>query len=383
MRKEKLGVSAFGIKCPIIREGDDIVKIIVESILDATLENEIEHRGKLDGPEWDKQVFRTYDIRDNDVFGITESVIARAQGNYVTVDDISRYIRQNYGEKNIILINPIYSRNRFSMILKGIARAAKEKVHIFMPYLDEVGNPRDVNPFTGCNMEIYYNQIIAGEGKKPSIVPISYDEDDTHVYNDDWLMIYCGLHDFERWKKLYGMNPLNITLADICSNRCEYGLLGSNKATEDKLKLFPTREFAEKVCYGVKEEIRKVTGKNVIVISYGDGNFHSPGYPGVDGTSINEFADPVSCPGYTDPDIVESCPNEGKLKYYADTYPELSMDELMAKIRRDKTGGSVGKMSSEGCTPRRRDWLWSSLFDLISGSGDRGTPVVQAHGLLD
>ena len=388
MSKSKFGVSAVGIKCPIIHEGDDVEQIVVDSILSATymgstVDRQKDVRGKTTNAH---SLVRKnlYDIENKDVFGITESIVARAQGNYVTVDEIADYIKQNYGEKNIILLNPIYSRNRFSMILKGIARAAKEKVAIYMPDFDEVGNPRGVNPFTGVNMEIYYGKIVGDEGKEYSIHPYDYEKTDTNeIYGDDWLMIYCGLHDFNEWKSKYGGNPLNITLADVCSDKCEFGVLGSNKATEERLKLFPTKEFATKVCYGVKNKIKDATGKDVIVICNGDGCFHSPGYPGIIGSSINECADPVCCPGYTDPEIVESCPNEGKLKYYADLYPELTMDELMEKIRKDKGDNNIGKMTSEGVTPRRREWLWASLFDLITGSGDRGTPIVRGRGLLD
>ncbi len=247
--KKQQGVMSIGIRLPIIKEGDNLKKIIVDRVLDTVW----------DGERWDtiddltqKYGFRTehvdiYDLNDRDVIGITESIVARAMGNYVTVDEIAEEIRTRFGEHDeIIVINPIYSRNRFSMILKAIARASNKYVKIIMPDHDEVGNPSGVNRFTGVDIEEYYKQIVKSERRIPNIVKTSYlDQYNFWIVNDEKkLNIYCGLHDYEEVKDKYGDKNF-ITLADICSGKCEYGLLGSNKATEEKLKLFPNASQSE------------------------------------------------------------------------------------------------------------------------------------------
>lgn len=352
------GVISMGIGCPIIREGDHInlPNIIVDSV-----DSEISNTG--------------FTINDNDVIGITESVVARAFGNYVTIDEVSEEIKRVMNNpETIVVYNCIYSRNRFSMILKAIARAAKTAVRIYMPEFDEVGNPRMNHPFTGLNYCSYYKKIIESERKTCIMENCSL----TDTISEEWLnktnsVINCCLHDFNKSKKRF---PNVFTLTDFCKSKCEYGLLGSNKSSDEKLKLFPDKKSSVSVCNDVKNLIKERFDKDVVVCVYGDGCFHSPTLNGIEGTSINEFADPVPLAGYTDSELIESCPNEGKLKYYADMYPDLSKDDILDKIRKDKGSSSVGQDVGEGCTPRRRDALLASLMDLTSGSGDRGTPVV-------
>lgn len=372
-----VGVISMGIKAPIIREGDNLAKIVVNSVLNATL---IDSKF-IDVPDpttksgWKVEELKTYDIDDKDVIGITESVVARAAGNYVTIDEIALELQTRFGSnKNYVLLNPIYSRNRFSMILKAITRAANDKVTIYMPDADEVGNPSGINPFTGVNIIEYYTELVNKEGKKCCINPYDFSISYHEIPNDS-VVIYCGLHDYEQWKSDYGDNT-HITLADICSSKCEYGLLGSNKATEEKLKLFPSKESAQNLVEAVKKIIFNKTGKDVIVCIYGDGCFHSPEINGIKGTSINEFADPIPMPGYTDADIIEGRPVEAKLKYYADLHPELNINDLLSLMNNDKSFKHMNVETTEGCTPRRRDALLASLMDLTSGSGDRATPIV-------
>lgn len=366
---KNVGVISMGIKTPIIREGDNLVKIVVDSVLDATYvdtkyETVDDSREKM-GQRTEK--IKTYNINDKDVIGITESVVARAAGNYVTVDEIANELRK-YNQDSIAVISPIYSRNRFSMILKAIARAAKKSIYIYMPEFDEVGNPSGVNQFTGVNMREYYKELVESEGKECHI----YDEES---WNDNkflfCLSIYCGLHDYEQWKSDYG-DKNHITLADICNDKCEYGLLGSNKATEEKLKLFPSKKNAQKLVEDVQKEIEKKTGKKVEVMVYGDGCFKDP----VGG--IWEFADPEVSPAYTSGLIGR--PNEIKIKAFADDkFANLSGKELTEAIKNEiriKDLNLIGNMASQGTTPRRYVDLLGSLMDLTSGSGDKGTPVI-------
>lgn len=327
------GVISRGITAPMIKEGDDIVKIVVDSILSGY-----------------------YNIYDKDVIGITESVIARATGQYVTVDDIAEDIIKKFGsDADINIINPIYSRNRFSMILKGIARAAK-RIYFAMPEFDEVGNPSGVNPFTGVNIQEYYREICEKENCE------AYFSTQITLNNtNNWL--YCGLHDYEE----YGKKHNCYTLADICSNVSpDWGLLGTNKSTEERLKLFPSKAVAQKVCDEVKAQIKEITGKDVIVCSYGDGCFKDP----VGG--IWEFADPVTMPAYTDKELIESTPNEIKLKAFID---DGTSEEEINKLIKEKKD-LKGSMTSQGTTPRLYRDLLASLMDLTSGSGDRATPIV-------
>lgn len=347
----KRGVISKGIVCPIVREGDNVVDIVIDSLLKETkvFRNYVTYS---DEPE--------YDINDKDVIGITESLVARSAGLYVTVDDIAEDIKSKYGEDTVIsVIAPIYSRNRFAMILKGVARAAK-KIMLVMPDYDEVGNPRGVNPFTGVNIEEYYKELCEAEGCECTI-------------NEDWgdehySILDCRLHREPTEKP---EEQIYWRLDEICADKNpDFGLLGTNKATEERLKLFPTRELADKVCEEVKAKIKEKLGKNVIVLVYGDGCFKDP----VGG--IWEFADPVTCPGYTDKELLESTPKELKLKAMIDLNP-VDNDEIenrisayhMPDINAQRTG-------SMGTTPRVYKDLLASLMDLTSGSGDRATPVV-------
>ena len=349
---ENFGVTARGIVCPLIREGDDIVSVAVSSIISATKR----------------------ELKKNDIFGITESVIARSAGLYVTVDEIAEDIRRKFGnEPEIILDSPIYSRNRFSMILKGIARAAK-RIYFVMPPYDEVGNPSTVNPFTGVNVRDYYAEICAAEncdavfGKELWEATKNIKDSDF----DNVPFIYCGLHDYNEWKIKYANknDEMHITLAEICSDKSEFGVLGSNKATEERIKLFPTEKLATDVCERVKAELKRITGVDVIVMSYGDGS-----YKDLD-AGIWEMADPVSSPGYTNADLLNSTPNEIKLKSLIDNSASDAEVRKMVGFQKEEKKNLKGKMSSMGTTPRRYVNLLASLMDLVSGSGDRATPIV-------
>lgn len=363
MKLVDTGVISIGVKTPIIREGDDLVNIVVDSVLNATTKY-------YSYPYHDVSY---YDIDNRDVIGITESIVARSAGNYVTVDEIAAEIEKLIGyARTIYVINPIYSRNRFSMILKGIARAAKEVV-IFMPSFDEVGNPSGINLFTGVNMKDYYKTLVEAEGKKCTIYDYRYN----NCRHGNSSVIYCGLHDYNKWKEFNKiqepiLSQYDITLADIFADKCEYGLLGSNKATEEKLKLFPSKEVATYIVNKVQEEILRKTKKKVEVMIYGDGCFKDP----VGG--IWEFADPVVSPAYTKG--LEGTPNEIKIKAFVDDeFKDLSGDELEKQIKlkiSSKYRNLVGNMASQGTTPRRYVDLLGSLMDLTSGSGDKGTPVV-------
>ena len=367
------GVISMGIKAPMIKEGDDLVNIIVDSVI-----NEVKNVTVTPVPYYIEGVraFRTeehmsYDINNKDIIGITESVIARAAGQYISVDDIAADIEKKFGKDAFIrLINPIYSRNRFSMILKGIARAAK-KLYIIMPSIDEVGNPSGVNPFTGVDIQKYYTEICESENCEVSFwdgVSSNNFRQEIPELKDipDVNTIYCGLHDYTEWKEHFG-SPNHFTLADICDEFSpDWGLLGTNKSTEERLKLFPSKEVAQKVCDEVKSKIKDITGKDVIVCSYGDGCFKDP----VGG--IWEFADPVTMPAYTDKELIESTPNEIKLKAFID---DGKSEEEINKLIKEKKN-LVGSMTSQGTTPRLYRDLLASLMDLTSGSGDRATPIV-------
>lgn len=330
-----LGVQSLGIKLPIVREGDNIEQFIIDSIEPSI-------------------------ISENDIIGITESLVARAQGNYITVDELVEEIKGVMNNPETITIaNCIYSRNRFAMILKAIARAAQKEVRIFMPAYDEVGNTATLHPFTKIDYRTYYNDIVTNEGKKCVIFPWSYNFEDKGKDT-----IYCGLHNYDSIKKAF---PNISTLADFFTDKCKYGLLGCNKATEEKIKLFPNTIKAKELCESIKNRIYARTNKNVIVCVYGDGCFKDP----VGG--IWEFADPVTMPAYTDEALMESSPNEVKLKAVID---EGNTDKDVEKIIINKDVDLKGKMLSQGTTPRKYRDLLASLMDLTSGSGDKGTPVV-------
>lgn len=350
-------VKAVGIVCPFIREGDDVASIVVDSLINS-------------GER----------IDDGDVVGITESVVARAQGNYVTVDEIVEEIHSKFGEHpTLLLYKPIYSRNRFSVILRAFARACNNII-IVMPYLDEVGNVVRNHPFTGLDYEKLYKDVCSSESCNCYVV----EELVNCEFFDRSLMalltvhtalhidgcVDCGLHN-------NGFSSLGLhhicqeispiyTLNDFCNYKSDWGLLGSNKVNEEKLKLFPTKAGSQAVCDIVKYEIKKRLGKNIVVCCYGDGCFCSPSYKGV---SVWEYADPVTCPAYTDKELIESAPNELKLK-------ELIDNKTDEEIHKALSENAVQKASSMGTTPRMRRDLLASLFDLVSGSGDRATPVV-------
>ena len=363
------GVISRGISAPIIKEGDDLVRIVVDSII-----NEVKNTTVTHIPYYIEGVraFRTeehmsYDINDKDIIGITESVIARASGQYISVDDIAEWIIKKFGpDAELIVDSPIYSRNRFSMILKGIARAAK-KIYFIMPPFDEVGNPSGVNPFTGVDIQKYYAEICSEENCESefgeSVYEVTKNINDYDIDNYGW--IYCGLHNYNEWKEKH--TGKIATLADVCKEFSpDWGVLGTNKSTEERLKLFPSKEVAQKVCDEVKAQIKEITGKDVIVCSYGDGCFKDP----VGG--IWEFADPVTMPAYTDKELIESTPNEIKLKAFID---DGTSEEEINKLIKEKKN-LIGSMTSQGTTPRLYRDLLASLMDLTSGSGDRATPIV-------
>ena len=336
----KYGVSSTGLIAPIIREGDDIAQITINTVLNA-IDN----------------------IEDGDIIGITESVVARAQGNYVTIDEVADDIKKKlHNPKRIYLYNTIYSRNRFAMILKAFARAAEEDVSIYMPDEDEVGNVLKHHPFTGLNYDEYYKSIVENEGKTCTIDYINCG--DNAIYGATG--INCSVH------PVFNDSIYQITLMDFCKDKCEYGLLGSNKASEEKLKLFPSKDYCKLIIGIIKQHIRLKTGKNVEVMIYGDGCFKDP----IGG--IWEFADPVTSPAYSEG--LEGTPNELKLKNFADEkFKDLKGEELNNAIKAEiyaKDNYLKGKMDSQGTTPRRYIDLLASLMDLTSGSGDKGTPIV-------
>ena len=363
------GVISRGIKAPMIKEGDDLVNIIVDSVINEVKNVTVTHIPYyIDGVRaFNTEEHISYDINDKDIIGITESVIARAAGQYISVDDIAEWIIKKFGpDAELIVDSPIYSRNRFSMILKGIARAAK-KIYFIMPPFDEVGNPSGVNPFTGIDIQKYYAEICFEENCESefgeSVYEVTKNINDYDIDNYGW--IYCGLHNYNEWKEKH--TGKIVTLADVCKEFSpDWGVLGTNKSTEERLKLFPSKEVAQKVCDEVKVQIKKITGKDVIVCSYGDGCFKDP----VGG--IWEFADPVTMPAYTDKELIESTPNEIKLKAFID---DGTSEEEINKLIKEKKN-LIGSMTSQGTTPRLYRDLLASLMDLTSGSGDRATPIV-------
>ncbi len=396
-QERRVGTVSRGIRCPIIRQGDDIAAIAADSVLAAA---------KSEG----------FSLRDRDVIAITESVVARAQGNYASVDDIAQDVRAKFGGgakcKSLGLVFPILSRNRFAILLRGVALGC-EKVVIQLSYpSDEVGNAlvtldqvdeAGVNPysdvlsaeqfratfgatkheFTGVDYVAYYTELVEAAGAKCEIVFANH-ATDILKYTDHVLA--CDIHSRARTKRLLKAAGAKVVLgldeiltAPVNGSGCneKYGLLGSNKSTEDKVKLFP------RDCQGVVEDVRKrildATGAKVEVMVYGDGAFKDPQ------GKIWELADPVTSPAYTDGLV--GTPNELKLKYLADDkYKDLSGEALRDAISADiraKQGALVGKMASEGTTPRQLTDLIASLCDLTSGSGDKGTPIVLVQGYFD
>ena len=390
--ERKVGTISRGIRCPIIREGDDISSVVVNSVLEAA-----ESEG--------------YEIRDRDIVAVTESVVARSQGNYASVEAISKDVKAKLGSDTIGVIFPILSRNRFAICLRGISMAAKKIVLMLSFPRDEVGNQlltedqldeagidpyskvmsleeyrelfgENKHPFTGVDYLAYYGEVIEAAGAEVEIVLANHA---TEILNYTDKVINWDIHTRKRTRRILkdagatvlGMDEILNAPVDGSGFNSKYGLLGSNKSTEDSVKLFP--ESCEDVVLGIQKSILDKTGKCVEVLVYGDGAFKDPV------GKIWELADPVVSPAYT-PGL-EGTPNELKLKYLADNdFKELSGEELREAISariKEKDDNLVGKMETEGTTPRRLTDLIGSLCDLTSGSGDKGTPVVHIQGYFD
>ncbi len=391
--ERKVGTISRGVRCPIIREGDDIGAIVVNSVIEAS-----EAEG--------------FELRDRDVVAVTESVVARAQGNYASVDAISQDVKEKLGGETVGVIFPILSRNRFAICLKGIAMGAKKVVLMLNYPSDEVGNAlvsldqldeaginpysdvlseakyrelfgENLHPFTGVDYVKYYGDLIRSCGAEAEIV-LANDPRAILKYTDN--VLNCDIHTRARTKRIlrdagakrvFGLDDLMTKPVNGSGYNSKYGLLGSNKSTEEMIKLFPNE------CFDLVEDMQKKfkdrTGKTIEVMVYGDGAFKDPM------GKIWELADPVVSPAYTKG--LEGTPNELKLKYLADNdFADLKGDELKKAIEeaiRKKDGDLVGNMASQGTTPRRLTDLIGSLCDLTSGSGDKGTPIVLVQGYFD
>ena len=394
MEKERrVGTVSRGIRCPIIREGDDLAAIVADSVIEAA-----ESEG--------------FSLRDRDVISITESIVARAQGNYASVDDIAADVKAKLGGETVGVIFPILSRNRFAICLRGIAKGAKKIVLMLSYPSDEVGNElvsldkidaAGVNPysdvlslekyrelfgenkheFTGVDYVEYYGNLIKEMGAEVEIV---FANQAKAILDYTDTVLNCDIHTRVRTKRILkaaGAKTVigldEILNAPVNGSGCneKYGLLGSNKSTEDKVKLFP-RECKDLVL-DIQKKVLDRTGAHVEVMVYGDGAFKDPQ------GKIWELADPVVSPAFTDGLI--GTPNELKLKYLADNdFKDLSGEELKKAISesiKKKDGNLVGNMASQGTTPRQLTDLIGSLCDLTSGSGDKGTPVVLVQGYFD
>ena len=389
----RVGTVSRGIRCPIIREGDDLAKIVSDSVLEAAQ-------------------YEGFEMRDRDVISITESIVARAQGNYASVDDIAEDVRTKLGGETVGVIFPILSRNRFAICLRGIAKGAKKIVLMLSYPSDEVGNElvsldkldeAGVNPysdvltlekyrelfgvnvheFTGVDYVQYYGDLIREMGAEVEII---FANQPKAILNYTDCILTCDIHTRARTKRILKAAGAKIVCglddilnAPINGSGCNeaYGLLGSNKSTEDKIKLFP--RDCKPLVLDIQDRILKATGKLVEVMVYGDGAFKDPQ------GKIWELADPVVSPAYTDGLI--GTPNELKLKYLADNdFKDLSGEELKKAISESikaKGNNLVGNMASQGTTPRQLTDLIGSLCDLTSGSGDKGTPVVLVQGYFD
>ena len=391
--ERRIGTVSRGLRGPIIKEGDDLKKIVVDTLMECLKKGDFE-------------------IGSKDVLAITESILARAQANYATKDQLAEDVRNKLGGETIGVIFPILSRNRFAICLRGIARGAKKVVLMLSYPSDEVGNhlldldlldAKGVNPytdvltqaefeatfgksrhtFTDMDYVNYYKDIIEEEGAEAEII---FANNPRKILDYTDKVLCADIHTRERTKRLVreaggkvvlGMDDLLNAPVNGSGYNPEYGILCSNKATEDTIKLFPVncREFVQ----SVQDEIRERTGKTVEVMVYGDGAFKDPV------GKIWELADPVVSPGYTDGLIGQ--PNELKLKYLADNdFADLRGDELKAAIEnaiKEKDDNLVGQMVTEGTTPRRLTDLLGSLCDLTSGSGDKGTPFIYIQGYFD
>ena len=390
-----LGTVSMGVRAPIIRQGDDMVKIVTDCILDAM---------KYDGLQ----------PRNRDIVAMTEAIVARAQGNYATVDNIATDVKAKLGGETVGVIFPILSRNRFAICLRGIAKGCKKVVLMLSYPSDEVGNHLidldmldekgvnpysdvlteekyrelfgyTVHPFTGVDYVAYYKNLVQEMGAECEVI---FANDCRAVLNYTKNVINCDIHTRVRTKRLLkaagaervcGLDDLLTTSIDGSGWNARYGLLGSNKATEETVKLFP-REECQKLVEEIQDSLKKATGKHIEVMVYGDGAFKDPV------GKIWELADPVVSPAYT-PGL-EGTPNELKLKYLADNdFADLTGEELRQAIKGKiaaKDGTSlVGNMAAQGTTPRRLTDLIGSLCDLTSGSGDKGTPIIYIQGYFD
>ena len=391
--ERKVGTVSRGIRCPIIREGDDLAKIVTDSVIEAA---------QSEG----------FELRDKDVICITESIAARAQGNYASIEAIAKDVKTKLGGDTIGVIFPILSRNRFAICLRGIAKGAKKIVLMLSYPSDEVGNElvsldkideaginpysdlltlekyrelfgENRHPFTGVDYVEYYGDLIREEGAECEII---FANDARRVLEYTKDVLCCDIHTRARTKRILkaaganrvcGLDDILNASVDGSGFNSRFGLLGSNKSTENKIKLFP--EDCTSLVFGVQKQIFERTGKNVEVMVYGDGAFKDPV------GKIWELADPSVSAGHT-PGL-EGTPNEIKLKYLADNdFADLSGDALKAAIEnriKSKKDNLVGDMASQGTTPRRITDLIGSLCDLTSGSGDKGTPVVLVQGYFD
>ena len=388
-----IGTVSRGVRAPIIRQGDDLVKIVTNSVLEAAADE-------------------GFEIRDRDIIAMTEAIVARAQGNYASVDDIAEDVKTKFGGETVGVIFPILSRNRFAICLRGIAKGAKKIVLALSYPSDEVGNhlisldaldEKGVDPykdvltlakyrelfgyekhrFTGVDYVEYYESLIRESGAEAEII---FANDPRAILAYTKNVINCDIHTRARTKRLlraagaeivFGLDEILNQPVNGSGFNADYGLLGSNKATEDTVKLFP--RDCQPVVDAIQKNIYEATGKTVEVMVYGDGAFKDPV------GKIWELADPVVSPAYTAG--LEGTPNELKLKYLADNdFASLSGDALKEAIKAEivkKDADLFGQMASEGTTPRRLTDLIGSLCDLTSGSGDKGTPIVFIQGYFD
>ena len=389
------GTVSMGLRAPIIRQGDDLAEIVTGSVVEA-----MNVEGLIP--------------RDRDVVCMTEAIVARAQGNYASADNIATDVRNKFGGETVGVIFPILSRNRFAICLRGIAKGCKKVVLMLSYPSDEVGNhlvdidlldEKGINPytdvltenewrnlfgypkhtFTGVDYVEYYSNLVRESGAEVEVI---FANDCRAILNYTKNVLNCDIHSRARTKRLlkaagaeqvYGLDEIMTESIDGSGYNARYGLLGSNKATEDTVKLFP-REECQKMVEDIQARLLEITGKHIEVMVYGDGAFKDPV------GKIWELADPVVSPAYT-PGL-EGTPNELKLKYLADNdFSALSGKELQEAIKskiQQKDGSSlVGNMVSQGTTPRRLTDLIGSLCDLTSGSGDKGTPIVYIQGYFD
>ncbi|VFD04725.1 F420-0 gamma-glutamyl ligase [Clostridioides difficile] len=391
-----VGTVSRGVRAPIIRQGDDLVKIVVDSVLNASKSE-------------------NFEVRDKDVIAVTEAVVARAQGNYAHVDNIAKDVKDKFGDDTVGVIFPILSRNRFAICLKGIAKGCRKVVLMLSYPSDEVGNhlisideldDKGINPwsdvlteekyrelfgynkhtFTGIDYVDYYKNLIKDCGAEVEIV---FANNPKTILNYTTSILTCDIHTRQRTKrilrqngakKVYSLDDIMTASVDGSGYNDQYGLLGSNKATEETVKLFPIN--CDEVVNKIQGNIKEITGKDVEVMVYGDGAFKDPV------GKIWELADPVVSPAYTKG--LEGTPNEVKLKYLADNdFADLSGDELKEAISKyivekdNKSDDLTGNMVSQGTTPRRLTDLIGSLADLTSGSGDKGTPIIYIQGYFD